>query len=138
MDTTDQRKITLRQGKLMVFTRAASPFFQCRIKLPAELYVYKSLQTTDEAEARQMAEDLSANAKFKAHTGMSIRRRAFRNVAGGYPARLRFQVEGDQSRAVFAKTGAGGIDEGLNARASRLSPETVNGPVGIRNGNLNG
>jgi hypothetical protein len=65
MDTSPQQKIILRQGKLVVFTRAASPFFQCRIKLPEKPYVYKSLQTTDEAEARQMAEDLYAEAKFE-------------------------------------------------------------------------
>ena len=48
-----QQKIILRQGKLMMFTRAASPFYQCRIKLPAKPYVYKSLNTVDEAEARR-------------------------------------------------------------------------------------
>ncbi len=58
MDTTTQRKITLRQGKLVVFTLAAALFFQLRIKPPEIPYVYKSLQTTDQAEARQMAEDL--------------------------------------------------------------------------------
>lgn len=78
MDTS-QHKIILRQGKLVVFTRAASPFFQCRIKLPEKPYVYKSLQTTDEAEARQMAEDRYAEAKFKADSGMSIKGRIFRN-----------------------------------------------------------
>ena len=95
MDTTNQRKIILRQGKLVVFTRAASPFFQCRIKLPAKPYVYKSLNTVDEAEARQLAEDLYAEAKFKAESGMSIRRRTFRNVATEYLAHLRSQVDGN-------------------------------------------
>jgi integrase len=95
MDTTAQRKITLRQGKLVVFTRAASPFFQCRIKLREKPYVYKSLQTTDEAEARQMAEDLYAEAKFKAENGMSIQRRTFKNVATEYLTHLRSQVEGN-------------------------------------------
>ena len=37
----------------MMFTRAASPFYQSRIKLPAKAYVYKSLNTVDEAEARR-------------------------------------------------------------------------------------
>lgn len=95
MDTSPQQKIILRQGKLVVFTRAASPFFQCRIKLPEKPYVYKSLQTTDEAEARQMAEDLYAETKFKAESGMSIKRRTFKNVAGEYLDRLRSQVDGN-------------------------------------------
>ncbi|MCR9174724.1 MAG: hypothetical protein NXI19_01840 [Alphaproteobacteria bacterium] len=72
MDTKHQQKIILRQSKLMVFTRAASPFFQCRIKLSAKPYVYKSLNTVDEAEARQLGEDLYAEAKFNAESGMSI------------------------------------------------------------------
>ena len=95
MDTSPEQKIILRQGKLVVFTRAASPFFQCRIKLPEKPYVYKSLQTTDEAEARQMAEDLYAEAKFKAESGMSIKRGTFKNVAGEYLEHLRSQVEGN-------------------------------------------
>ena len=53
METNSQKKIILRQGKLMMFTRAASPFYQCRIKLPTKRYVYKSLNTVDEAEARR-------------------------------------------------------------------------------------
>lgn len=88
-------KITLRQGKLVVFTRASSTFFQFQIMLPEKSYVYKSLQTMDEEEARQMAEDLYAKAKFRAESGMPINRRTFKNVVSEYLEHLGSQVDGN-------------------------------------------
>lgn len=93
MSTNPQQQIVLRQGKLLVFTRSASPYFQCRIKLDGKAYVYKSLKTMDEAEARQLADDLYAEAKFKHQNGMTIKRRKFKNVADEYLAHLKAQVE---------------------------------------------
>ena len=58
-----QDSIGLRGGKLVVFTRDRSPYFQCRIKLPKQAYVYKSLGTMDQDDAVRLAEDVSGGDK---------------------------------------------------------------------------
>ena len=100
MDTYQQHKITLRQGKLVVFTRAASANFQCCIKLPTKPYIYKSLGSVDRDEARKVAEDLHAEAKSKAESGKSIQHRTFKNVANEYLVHMRTQVD---SRRILEK-----------------------------------
>lgn len=89
-----QDSIRLRGGKLVVFTRDRSPYFQCRIKLPKQAYVYKSLGTMDQDDAVRLAEDLFAEAKFKHENGLSVTPHTFKNVAGEYLEHLRELVDG--------------------------------------------
>ena len=86
--------IKLRDGKLVVFTRDRSPYFQCRIKFPRKPYVYKSLSTTDQDEAVRLAEDFFAETKFKHVNGLNNKPRSFKNVAEEYLEHLREMVGG--------------------------------------------
>ena len=88
-----QESIKLREGKLVVFTRDRSPFFQCRIKLPRMPYVYKSLETRDKEAAVRLAEDIFAEARFKHENGLSIKPRSFKNVAREYLENMWSQVD---------------------------------------------
>ncbi len=73
MDASENQDVVkLRDGRLVVFTRDRSPYFQCRIKFPRTPYVYKSLSTRDRVEALRLAEDFFAESKFKHENGLNI------------------------------------------------------------------
>ena len=100
--------LKLADGKVAVFTRLESPYWQVAFKLGDGTRIQKSLGTMDQAVARERAMAMYDEARFRERAGLSARAVSFTEAADARPAREPLllcvreveEPQGQESRAI--------------------------------------
>lgn len=100
----------LRGKQLVIYRRNNSPYWQVRIKLECEPYIYQSLKVKDAAEAKIAAEDILGELLYRRNNDLALKPVTFRQLGKLFLAKM----EEDRSAGRCSKERLGSFRTSIN------------------------